>query len=190
MASVVLAARASASLARARNSSRRRSSGSLLFMMLMLMLLPLDGRQSPGLRASCLLTLLPLIRVISWFQRGRPPGTSDSGWDPSSGLWPNCGCGPQPLFPVSPTPPPGGAPISFRTAPPALPIRRFAMVAARFSLIRPLASLPCRRASGLWIVAPLALRQPSANQRPGNLHHEGTVTRRRAYTAMQGGIVH
>src|SRR4051794_2130239 len=75
MASVVLAARASASLARARNSSRRRSSGSLLFMMLMLMLLPLDGRQSPGFRASCLLTpclltLLPLIKsdklVSTW----------------------------------------------------------------------------------------------------------------------------
>jgi hypothetical protein len=63
------------------------------------------------------------------------------------------------------------------------------MVAARFSLIRPFASLPCRPRTSLWIVVLVRSRQPSANQRVRNLHHEGTVSRRRALYSPSGGVV-
>ena len=63
------------------------------------------------------------------------------------------------------------------------------MVAARFSLIRPFASLPCRPRTSLWIVVLVRSRQPSANQRVRNLHHEGTVSRRRALYSSSGGVV-
>lgn len=71
-----------------------------------------------------------------------------------------------------------------------LPVHQFcAMVSARFRLIPPLASWTCAPRAHLWIVATVQSQQPSANQRVRNLHHEGTVSRRRALYSPSGGIV-